>query len=75
MGAKHGDRVAVQLEEEDGTAVSRAGWEGCLPAFRFLRAGLVVDEYHSHGDVPYDDELHKRVDAALSLSRPEDTCE
>lgn len=49
--------------------------KGCLPAFRFEREGLAFDEYHTHGDVPYEGELAKRVKAALSLARPEDTGE
>lgn len=46
--------------------------DGCLPAFRFEREGIVIDEYHTHGDAPYEEELAKRVEAALSLSRRED---
>eukprot|EP00752_Nemacystus_decipiens_P001879 g1810.t1 len=46
--------------------------KGFLPAFRLERQGLAIDEYHAHGDGPYEEELAKRVEAALSLSRPED---
>lgn len=49
--------------------------KGCLPAFRFEREGLAFDEYHTHGDVPYEVELAKRVKAAISLAHPEDACE
>lgn len=49
--------------------------EGFLPSFRLERKGLAVDEYHAHGDGPYEEELAKRVEAALSLSRPEDASE
>ncbi|CAN0296491.1 unnamed protein product [Ectocarpus sp. 12 AP-2014] len=77
---------ASSEEEEGGVGWSRAEDEGsdgveanivfsknCLPAFRFERGGLAFDEYHTHGDVPFEEELAKRVEAALSLSRPEDT--
>ena len=92
MSARHGDRVAVRLQEQvvaeegprngsssdsgvpAGPAVGRFS-EGCLPTFQFVRAGLTIDEYHAHDDTPYEEELRKRVDAALSLSRPEDSCE
>lgn len=46
-----------------------------LPAFRFERQGLAIDEYHARADAPYEEELAKRVEAALSLSRPEDASE
>lgn len=46
----------------------------CLPAFRLVRGGLAIDEFHAHGRA-YEDEVHKRVDAALSLSREDDLCE
>ena len=74
MSVRHGDRVAVQLQQE---ACAEEGLRcgSCLPAFQFVRAGLIIDEYHAHADMPYDEELGKRVDAALSLSRPDDSCE
>lgn len=46
-----------------------------LPAFRFERRGLAFDEYHAQVDAPCEEELVKRVEAALSLARPEDTSE
>lgn len=50
--------------------------EACLPSFTFVRDGLTIDEYHTHGsDTSYEEELNKRVEAALSLSQPEDSCE
>lgn len=61
------------------SGASDDGEEDCLatptPAFRFERQGLAIDEYHTHGDAPYEEELAKRVEAALSLSRPEDASE
>eukprot|EP00904_Undaria_pinnatifida_P009804 jgi/Undpi1/5954/HiC_scaffold_2.g01228.m1 len=72
MSVRHGDRVAVELQQE---ACAEEGLRcgSCLPAFQFVRAGLIIDEYHAHADMPYDEELGKRVDAALSLSRPDDS--
>eukprot|EP00903_Cladosiphon_okamuranus_P008092 g7802.t1 len=46
--------------------------KGFPPAFRFERQGLAIDEYHARADAPYEEEVAKRVEAALSLSRPED---
>lgn len=48
---------------------------GFLSAFRFERQGLAVDEYHASADAPYEKEVAKRVEAALSLSRPDDASE
>lgn len=66
-------------EDEESDGVEANGGivfsKDCLPAFRFERGGLAFDEYHTHGDVPFEEELTKRVEAALSLSRPEDACE
>lgn len=47
-------------------------YDGCLPAFRLEREGIAIDEYHTRGDAPCEEELAKRVEAALSLSRRED---
>ena len=84
LAATTGGRVAVrlQLEGEDGTAGGAAAPDGeassnksVVPAFRFERKGLAFDEYHVHGDAPFEEELAKRVEAALSLSEPEDAGE
>lgn len=58
----------------NGVGCSEEG-VGVLPAFRLERQGLAIDEYHTLGDAAYEEELAKRVEAALSLSRPEDTSE
>lgn len=79
-----GDRVAVRLQlmKEGGAAAAAGGDggetgvnEGCLPAFRFERKGFAFDEYRAHADAPYEEELAKRVEAALSLSKPGDAGE
>lgn len=70
----------MQLQEKAttaGTSNSNNGSEG-VSTLRLVRAGLVLDEYRMHtgdGDVPHKEELYRRVEAAISLSRPEDSCE
>lgn len=68
--------VRRQLKKEGGgDAGDASANEGCLPAFRFERKGFAFDEYRAHADAPYEEELAKRVEAALSLSKPGDAGE
>lgn len=46
-----------------------------VPMFVFEKSGLAIDEYHAYGSTAYEDEVQKRVKAALSLSRSKDACE
>lgn len=77
MDAKHGSRVAFEpFKDENGGSTWPPGEYRCeLPLFRLLREGLLIDEYHAHGSQLYEEELTKRVEAALSLSRKDDSCE
>ncbi|CAM9375087.1 unnamed protein product [Ectocarpus fasciculatus] len=68
-GPEDGESDSDGVEANGGGTVFS---KDCLPAFRIERGGLAFDEYHTHGDVPFEEELAKRVEAALSLSRPED---
>lgn len=77
MGGRYGHRVAFDpVTEEGACSALHLGEVSCdLPVFRLVRDGLVVDEYHGHGNHMFEEELHKRIEAALSLSRKDDSCE
>lgn len=80
MAAKYQGRVATQLHgdaDEEGESQPRPDDSGSSSpsdraSFRFMRGGLAIDEYRPCGNTAYEQELHKRVMAALSLSQPRD---
>ncbi|CAM9742261.1 unnamed protein product, partial [Choristocarpus tenellus] len=62
--SKHGGRVAASSQ----VTPSASG----LLCFRLVREGFIIDEYCPQGGTLFEEELCKRVDAALSLLHPTD---